>query len=198
MISVSRETRARLRAYAELIRKWNLAINLVSPSTIANLEHRHFEDSAQLFHLARPQAGNWVDLGSGGGLPGVVIAILSASTPLQISLVESDRRKAAFLSTVRRNLDLPNLSVINKRIETLDRQYHRYASARALASLQNLLPNLERQLAPKGEAWLLKGRAWKDEVDLARQAWSFDLTTFPSATDPESVVMKLRNIERHA
>ncbi|SDD46555.1 16S rRNA (guanine527-N7)-methyltransferase [Paracoccus isoporae] len=130
-------------------------------------------------------------------MPGVVVAILAHAQPLTVTLVESDRRKAAFLTTARRELDLSNLHIRCQRIETIPDAAHDFVSARALASVKNLLPNLARQLASQGEAWLLKGRSWRGEVELARQDWSFDMEVFPSATDPESVVLKLRNIERH-
>ncbi|TKW66774.1 MAG: 16S rRNA (guanine(527)-N(7))-methyltransferase RsmG [Paracoccus denitrificans] len=193
-MSVSRETEDLLRAYADLIRKWNKTINLVAPATLHDVQRRHIADSAQLFDLSDPAAGTWLDLGSGGGLPGVVVAILAREKPLQVTLVESDKRKSAFLGTVRRELRLSNLTVKSQRIETLANGSNNFVSARALAALVNLMPYLERQLASDGEAWLLKGRAWKAEVEEARRCWSFDLTTFDSATDPEAAVLKLRNI----
>lgn len=197
-MNVSRETDDLLRAYADLIRKWNPAINLVAPTTLAELETRHIEDSAQLYALAQPKSGRWMDLGSGGGLPGIVTAILARDLPVEFILVESDRRKSAFLSTARRELGLPHLKVENQQIEALVPSPHEYVSARALASLDNLLPQLHRQLASDGEAWLLKGKAWKQEVAAARKNWSFDLETFQSITDPDAAILKLRKIEQNA
>ncbi|MDO5605350.1 MAG: 16S rRNA (guanine(527)-N(7))-methyltransferase RsmG [Paracoccus sp. (in: a-proteobacteria)] len=197
-MSVSRETAELLAGYAALIRKWNPAINLVAPATLAGLEYRHIADSAQLFDLALPDGGSWIDLGSGGGLPAVVIAILARDHPVRFVLVESDRRKSAFLATARRELGLSNIAIENKRIEALVPAQHRYASARALAPLAELLPQLSRLLASTGEAWLLKGRSWREEVAEARACWSFDLQTYQSVTDPESAVLKLRNIEHNA
>ncbi len=194
---VSREAEELLKAYAGLIRKWNPAINLVAPGTLTDLERRHIQDSAQLYELARPQEGSWIDLGSGGGLPGIVVAILARDLPLTVTLVESDRRKSAFLQTCRRELNLSSLVVKSARIETLPESRFRFASARALASLQNLLPMLVAQLASNGEAWLLKGRSWKQEVEAAKAEFSFDLESFQSTTDPDSVVIKLRNIAQN-
>ncbi|MFD1795120.1 16S rRNA (guanine(527)-N(7))-methyltransferase RsmG [Paracoccus aurantiacus] len=197
-MDVSRETEALLSGYSALVKKWNPTINLVAPQTVADFQQRHIRDSAQLYKHAKPHKGSWIDLGSGGGLPGIVIAILAREHPVDISLVESDARKSAFLSTCKRELGLPRLTVKTKRIEALARSDHDFASARALAPLQKLLPMLFSQLASTGEAWLLKGRSWRQEVEDARTSWSFDLETYKSATDTESVVMKLRNIEPNA
>lgn len=194
-MNVSRETERLFNSYADLIRKWNPAINLVASATILDLESRHIEDSSQVFKLCRPEKGAWLDLGSGGGLPGVVVAILAKNDPLTITLVESDKRKAAFLSTVKRELGLKNLSVKSTRIEVLNAGNYRFVSARALAALDKLMPTLNRQLAQDGEAWLMKGRSWKAEVEAARRSWSFDLDSFPSVTDPEAAILKLRNIK---
>ena len=193
-MDVSRETEALLSRYADLIIKWNPAINLVAPGTLADLRRRHIEDSAQVFDLAKPQSGAWLDLGSGGGLPGIVMAILGRHLPLPVTLVESDRRKSAFLNTVRRELALENLTVKPQRIEQLEPGQYRFVSARALAPLPELLPMIARQLASDGEAWLLKGRSWQQEVEAAKSRWMFEIETYQSITDPESVVMKLRKI----
>ena len=194
-MNVSRETGKLFNSYADLIRKWNPAINLVASATIPDFESRHIADSAQVFKLSRPKHGSWLDLGSGGGLPGVVVAILAKNDPITITLVESDKRKAAFLSTVKRELGLKNLSVKSIRIEVLNAGNYRFVSARALAALDKLMPTLNRQLAQDGEAWLMKGRSWKAEVEAARRSWSFDLDSFTSVTDPEAAILKLRNIK---
>lgn len=193
-MSVSRETEDLLRAYADLIRKWNPSINLVAPATLPDLEDRHIADSAQLYDLSQPMAGSWLDLGSGGGLPGIVMAIHLQRHSVTVTLVESDKRKSAFLMTARRTLGLTNLEVKNQRIEALDRGGHDFVSARALASLDRLMPHLYRQLATDGEAWLLKGRSWEAEVARAADLWSFDLEHFQSRTDPDSAILKLRKI----
>ncbi len=197
-MDVSRETEMQFARYADLISKWNSAINLVAPGTLTDLRSRHIDDSAQLFTLANPRPGSWLDLGSGGGLPGIVIGILGRDVPLRVTLVESDRRKSAFLATARRELQLDNLTVKSTRIEQLEPGRFDYVSARALAPLSDLLPMISPQLASDGEAWLLKGRTWRQEVEAAQMGWSFDIETYQSATDPESVVMKLRNIAPNA
>ncbi|MCL4170695.1 UNVERIFIED_CONTAM: hypothetical protein GTU68_049362, partial [Idotea baltica] len=135
-LNVSRETFAALQAYAALLEKWNPKINLVSKSSLQDLWNRHILDSAQLFSLVQHPHNTWADLGSGGGFPGLVIAImaLESGSPDQVILIESDTRKAAFLRTVIRELGL-RASVINKRIEQVDPLDADVISARALADL---------------------------------------------------------------
>lgn len=113
-MTVSRETES-LQHYAALLRKWNPAINLIAPSTVADLETRHIADSAQLAKLSASAGDQWVDIGSGGGLPGIVMAILRPD--LDVTLIESDKRKCSFLRTCARELQLRNLKIVNARIE---------------------------------------------------------------------------------
>ncbi|UFM65862.1 16S rRNA (guanine(527)-N(7))-methyltransferase RsmG [Paracoccus sp. MA] len=194
MSNVSCETE-RLAAYAALLRKWNPAINLIAPSTLEQIESRHIADCLQLAEIARKSPGGWVDLGSGGGLPGIVLAIMRPDRPL--TLVESDQRKAAFLRNAIRELSLTGANVLTGRIEDLDRLDAANISARALAPLPRLMAYVERHLAPSGTAWLMKGRNWQSEVSEARRDWKFDLTTHPSATDPDAAILEITGI-RHA
>ncbi|MDO5528243.1 MAG: 16S rRNA (guanine(527)-N(7))-methyltransferase RsmG [Paracoccus sp. (in: a-proteobacteria)] len=194
MSDVSRETEALLARYEALIRKWNASINLVSPTTLPALRYRHIEDSRQLFPYAGLTTGKWLDLGSGGGLPGVVIAIEARELPIKITLIESDARKCAFLNTVRRELELSNLTIANSRIEAAPPAQADAISARALAPLPQLLAYTERHLAPGGSAILLKGRSWREEVDAARVSWQFDLETWPSATEEGAAILRLTNL----
>jgi 16S rRNA (guanine527-N7)-methyltransferase len=121
-VNVSRETMDRLKTYAHLLEKWNPRINLVSKSTIPDLWTRHIADSAQVFALAPHPVSHWVDLGSGGGFPGLVIAIIAnqGKSPLRVTLVESDARKSAFLRTVIRETGA-SARVINDRIDRRSR-----------------------------------------------------------------------------
>ncbi|RDW14588.1 16S rRNA (guanine(527)-N(7))-methyltransferase RsmG [Paracoccus thiocyanatus] len=192
-MSVSRETE-RLRAYASLLRKWNPAINLVAPSTLDRLETRHIADSLHLAELAESTPGGWLDLGSGGGLPGIVMAIMRPDFPL--TLIESDQRKAAFLRSVVRELSL-GAKVLCQRIEVLDGLDAANISARALAPLPQLMAYVNRHLHPAGTAWLMKGRNWRAEVAQARNNWTFDLKPHPSATDPDAAILEITGI-RHA
>lgn len=191
-MTASRE--ADLATLAALIRKWNPAINLVAPSTLSDLERRHIGDSLQLADLADKRAGLWLDIGSGGGLPGLVLAICHREC--KIRLVDSDRRKVAFLQTVIRELALENCTALSSRIEDLPPASAENLSARALAPLVRLMPYLARHLAQNGTAWLMKGRNWQAELEVARETWQFDVVVHPSTTDPASAILAIRDV-RH-
>ena len=190
--NVSRETLEMLEAYAELLKAWNPKINLVSPKTLDELWTRHFLDSAQLLSFAQ-DAKHWVDLGSGGGFPGAVVAIMGGPET-QVTLIESDQRKAAFLRAVAR--ETVGFKVIASRIEEAPPQNADVVSARALAPLSQLLPYVARHLAPGGRAILPKGRKAQDEIREALEHWRFDCETYPSKTDPDAVILTLGEIKR--
>ncbi len=193
MMDVSRETEL-LEAYAALLRKWNPAINLIAPKTVAQIESRHIADARQLSQISDKAQGNWTDFGSGGGLPGIVVAI--SRPDLAVELVESDQRKAAFLRNVIRDLSLSNAKVLCSRIEALDRLEAANISARALAPLPQLMAYVVQHLASDGTAWLMKGRNWQAEVAEARKLWTFDLVSHPSSTDPDAAILEITGI-RH-
>ncbi|MEM9966577.1 MAG: 16S rRNA (guanine(527)-N(7))-methyltransferase RsmG [Pseudomonadota bacterium] len=194
--NVSRETLERLRHFQALVEKWTRSINLVSKSSLGDLWQRHIIDSAQLFSLA-PTGGRWVDLGSGGGFPGLVVAILTADTPTphQVTLVESDQRKCAFLRTAIQTLSLA-VTVNAARIEQLQPLHADIISARALAELDMLLAYAHRHLSPAGVALLPKGAKWQDEEDVARKRWSYDCERINSRTHAEAAILRITNI-RH-
>lgn len=192
--NVSCETEEKLRQLEALVRKWNPAINLVSKSSIDLLWDRHIRDSAQICAHICP-TGHWVDLGSGGGFPGLVIAILAqgADEDLQLKLVESDQRKATFLRQAARELSL-DVTVLTHRIETCPPQSADKVSARALAPLTTLLGFASRHLAPSGTAIFPKGASWQQEVEAARKDWHFDIQVHASATDPEGALLAIKAI----
>ncbi|WP_134680904.1 16S rRNA (guanine(527)-N(7))-methyltransferase RsmG [Paracoccus ravus] len=192
-MSVSRETEL-LAAYAALIRKWNRAINLISPASMDDIEARHIADSVQLARISVSATGSWVDIGSGGGLPGVVMAICRPD--LDVSLIESDKRKCSFLRSVARELALNNLNVLNSRIEDAPSLFADNVSARALAALPLLVSYVTKHLRDDGRAWLMKGRNWRTEVALARLEWQFDCIPHGSETDPEAAILEISGI-RH-
>ena len=193
---VSRETIHRLEHLEALLRKWNPAINLVSQSTLSEVWTRHFLDSAQLLQMTGPSPQHWGDLGSGGGFPGLVVGILALeqAPDMRLTLVESDKRKAAFLLNAVRELQI-SATVAAVRIEALDPLGVEVLSARALAPLDVLLGFAKRHLLPEGVALFPKGKSWREEVALARQSWSFECEQKPSATDPDSVVLKIKGLQ---
>ncbi|MBN7783422.1 16S rRNA (guanine(527)-N(7))-methyltransferase RsmG [Ponticoccus gilvus] len=193
--NVSRETRERLALYDSLLKKWNPVINLVSPSTLTAAVDRHFRDSAQVYGLADLDWRRWTDLGSGGGFPGLVVAILAAGAghPGRVTLVESDQRKATFLRTVARETGVP-VEVQASRIEALAPQACDVISARALAPLPALFRLAHPHLAQNGRALFHKGAGWKKELDDARAEWRFDAKSHTSETSPEAVVLEVREL----
>ncbi len=195
--NVSRETLDRLRAYEALLRKWNPAINLVAKSTLDDIWSRHFLDSTQIYDLAPKSALSWADLGSGGGFPGIVVAILAASDerPLAMTLVESDQRKAAFLMAAARELGL-KLAVRADRIEALPPLNADVLSARALAPLDQLIGHAERHLSPEGVALFHKGANHAAELKQALEKWRFSYEASHSATDADAVIYQIMGVSR--
>ncbi|NBB96618.1 MAG: 16S rRNA (guanine(527)-N(7))-methyltransferase RsmG [Alphaproteobacteria bacterium] len=195
--SVSRETIERLTAFEALLRKWNSRINLVSPSSLDDIWDRHIVDSAQIFSLRPSRAGLWVDLGSGGGLPGIVCAILAQehSAETRLILVESDKRKSAFLTVCAQQFAL-SITVVSSRAEVVEPLHADIVSARALAPLPMLLPLVARHLNPKGVALLPKGKTHEAELEAARSGWQFETDSYPSLTDPQARILALKDIHR--
>ncbi|WP_420960547.1 16S rRNA (guanine(527)-N(7))-methyltransferase RsmG [Brucella sp. IR073] len=194
---VSRETAETLEAFETLFRKWNAAINLAAPSTLPELWERHILDSAQLFPLA-PQAMKWLDIGSGGGFPGVVLAILLKERDgASIDLVESNSKKAAFLRTAIAAAKAPG-RVHAERIETAGGKIGipDIVTARALASLKDLLLLAEPWLTGGATALFQKGRGYVREIEESRDAWDYDLIEHPSAIENGSVILQISNIRR--
>lgn len=189
LLNVSRETIDKFRAYLTLLEKWQARINLVANSTLAEAWQRHILDSGQLAAFYPPQTKNIMDVGSGAGFPGLVLAIMGGVT---VDLVESDQRKAVFLSTVIRELDLP-AKVHNQRIETLPQLFPDVITARALAPVPKLLKLIENQLSPEIVCLFLKGAAVQDELTNLRTYSTMDATTHPSLSGPTGVVLELKN-----
>lgn len=196
-LDVSRETFARLEAYAALLEKWNPKINLVSRESLGDLWVRHIQDSAQLYALAPNPCKIWADLGSGGGFPGLVIAIMALEhgTPAEVILVESDQRKATFLRTVIRELSLP-ARVICDRIERIPPLNADVLSARALADLTSLLGFAAQHLAPDGTALFPKGVQWEKELHAAQSQWNFTYHVDKSLTETGPVILTVKGVSR--
>ena len=186
-IDVSRETMDRLAAYVALVEKWQQRVNLVSASTLPDIWMRHIWDSAQLASLVPAGTGRILDVGSGAGFPGLVLATLCDA---EMHLVESDQKKAVFLQTVIRETGIRAI-VHNKRIETMPPLGADIISARALASLDRLLELLKDQLVPGTRCLFLKGA--RAEVELAALDTRSDITRrlHPSLTNPEAFMVDL-------
>lgn len=194
---VSRETFERLSEFERLFLRWNSRINLAANSTLSDFWTRHVIDSAQLWGHGR-NSRSWLDLGSGGGLPGIVIAILGTPTGLSMSLVESNNKKAAFLRSCGAELGL-SVEIVVERIEKIEpRRAPDCISARALAALPTLFDLTSRWLAPgtQAKALLHKGRDFQREIQQARDEWDFDLIEHVSVVDAMSRVLEVSNVKR--
>ena len=159
-LSVSRETLQRLYSYEMMVSRWNSTINLVSKTSLKDLWGRHIVDSSQIYSCAQPKAGLWLDLGSGGGFPGVVIAIIAKelSPKLEIVLVESDTRKCIFLRSVIRELGIC-ARVENSRIEAFELSNVSFLSARALANMNSLCGFAEKFVSRETDDSLSNSKA---------------------------------------
>lgn len=198
-LRVSRETSERLDHFSALFQKWAKSINLVAPSTLRDLWHRHIGDSAQIYQLS-PGPKRWVDLGSGGGFPGIITAIFLAElNDGWVHLVESNNKKAAFLR-VALNETGARGSVHPIRIESAPASIPSCdaISARALADLPLLLEYCApwMTMAGKPRAFFHKGRDYQQEVDKAVGRFQFDLIKHTSVIEPDSVVLEIANLSR--
>ena len=187
---VSRETAARLEAYGALLEKWNRSINLVSRAGTADLWRRHMLDSAQILDLIPAGSKRLVDLGSGAGFPGLVLAILGVEGG---ELIERDGRKCAFLAEAAR---LAGVSVIihNQRIEEMAPSPADVITARACASLEKLCHYAARFWAPHTCLIALKGAHIDEELTEATKCWSMQAERHPSLTDPKATVICIRQL----
>lgn len=189
---VSRETLDRLRAYADLLLKWQARINLIGPETIPNLWQRHFLDSAQVFPRLPQDTHRLVDMGSGAGFPGLVLAIMGVP---DVHLIESDQRKGAFLREAAR-ISGTTITLHNARIEKLPPLGADVVTARALAPLEKLLFWAEPHLAAHGQCLFLKGRGCEDELTTAAKEWNITYERFPSLSEPLATILHLKEVSR--
>ena len=196
---VSRETQERLERFAKLFLKWSKSINLIAPSTIEQLWTRHIIDSLQLRNVIEI-SGRWIDLGSGGGFPGIVTAILLAEEQEGwIDLVESNQKKCSFLrmalaETGGRGAVHPvRIENVAKTLPAPD-----FISARALAELDQLFEYVQPWTTRKPDIKLIfhKGRDYRSEVDKARGGWDFDLVEHQSVVETDSVILEIASLTR--
>lgn len=192
--NVSRETFSLLEIYGGLLEKWQTKINLISSSTIPDMWRRHFSDSWQLLSHLPVEKTTLLDLGSGAGFPGLVLALARPQT-LDVTLLESDLRKCFFLENVSRETFVP-VKVVCARIESLLEPKSRVITARALAALDPLLAYAFPLLEKGGFCLFLKGKGFEEEVEIARKRWDFCLEIFPSLTEGEGRILKISQLER--
>ncbi len=201
--AVSPETLARLQTYADCLALWQPRINLVAPSTLPDVWHRHIVDSAQILALAPPAPATWADLGSGAVFPGLVVAILFAgqtdTPPPKVTLVESDQRKCAFLAEVVRRTRLGPLISVDihcARIESASTRAKPdsvdVVSARALAPLDKLLGLAMPLLGPGSVGLFMKGRGAEAELVDAKRCWQFAYDEVASRTDADARIIRVR------
>lgn len=189
---VSRETLDRLKRYLECLERWQPRINLVGRATLADPWRRHMLDSAQLVRHLRAQDRVITDLGSGAGFPGMVLAIMGARG---VHLIESSRRKCAFLEEVARAVGA-DVTIHPARIGEIDPFGASVITARALAPLDELLDIASPFITKHSILLFLKGRTVKEELTRAQKAWTMRLTEIPSQTDSEGVILSLETITR--
>ncbi len=190
--SVSRETLERLEAYRDLLVSWNSKVNLVGDSTIGALWWRHMLDSAQLWPLIPESTGSVLDLGSGAGFPGLVLAIMGCP---EVHLVEADQRKAAFLREAARITGTP-VQIHAQRIEDVTAFPASAIVARALAPLDRLLTLVEPFLGPGTICLFLKGQNVGDELTATHKMWRIALDQRPSRTDPAATILCISEVRR--
>lgn len=200
ILPVSRETRERLERYVALLRKWQPAQNLVSPNTLNQIWQRHVADCAQLVAMF-PDTRRWMDLGSGAGLPGLITGILLADQPgAVVHCVEANQRKCAFLRTVIRETGAAAV-VHEGRIESVLKQWQEPVeriSARALASLKDLLDLSAPVLATGSIGTFHKGEDFEGELAEASKSWTLDLVRHKSMIDERSSIVEICRAERRS
>ena len=194
---VSRETSDRFELFAELVKKWNPKINLVSRTSLEELWTRHILDSLQIYQAVDDPRGHWVDIGSGGGFPGLIVAIMAKENNgiERLTLVESDQRKCAFLRTALRELECSGV-VVCDRIENLPPLDADILSARALSDLTALLEHAERHLSAEGLCVFAKGATWQKELKNAQTKWRFGCQIVNSVTNTAAATLKISGVSR--
>ncbi len=188
---VSRETLARLKAYAGLLTDWNTRHNLVSQSSLEDLWRRHFWDSAQLATLVPPDAKTLADLGSGAGFPGLVLAAMLPQ--LAVTLHEATLKKCTFLHTAAERMGL-HVAIENARMEDLSPRPFDAVTARACAPLPELLEYAHSFVGPNSVCLFLKGRNVGSELTGATKCWNMKVSQVPSQTDPSGAIVIVREL----
>lgn len=189
-VGISREILARLKAYVGMLEDWNARHNLVSAASLADVWRRHIWDSAQLARFIPPDARTLVDLGSGAGFPGLVLAALLRGR-VRVTLAESIAKKCRFLEAVRDRLDL-DVVIYNGRMEAWDGDSFDVVTARACAPLEKLLGYAQNFTRPGSICLFLKGQNLGGELTSARNSWKIEALQHPSLTDPSGTILEVR------
>ena len=190
---VSRETLDKLKSYSALLLKWNARINLVGRESEPDLWRRHILDSAQLLPLIPREAHSVADIGAGAGLPGLILSVLNTSA--QIHLIESDRRKAAFLREAIRVMQSTAI-VYESRVEEVDLPAQDVVVARACAPLDRLLEMAEKLISIHTVCLFPKGTQLEQELTAAHLRWKMQVRQVPSRTDPGGRILVLTEVAR--
>lgn len=197
--NVSRETISKLEQYAELLKDWNQKMNLVSRNSMEVLWERHILDSMQLINYVSPTIKTLVDIGSGAGFPGLILAILMQEKipDAKITLIESITKKTVYLKDMCERLKLSNVTVKNERVENLKIAAPEVITARAVAALDILCGYVSKINGNKTESLFLKGQSYKEEIAAAQKNWKFDLEIFPNRYSADGVVLKLSRLRKN-
>ena len=194
-LNVSRETINSLSEYEALLCKWNRKINLVSPNTLADLWVRHFLDCGQIINHVDASGKKWVDVGTGAGFPGLVVAVLLRDRKIDcdIILVEKNTKKVFFLNEVIRKLNL-NVKVVNNNIDTIEPLNADILTARAFSELKNLIGLSTRHRKERGVSLFLKGENYRLELDKTLNYWFFDYDVFDSLSNSAGKIIRVKKI----
>ena len=194
-LSVSRETINSLCEYESLLSKWNSKINLISKNTCSDIWSRHFLDSGQIIKHVDASRKRWVDVGSGAGFPGLVVALLLRDRKIdcELILVEKSSKKVFFLNEVIRKLDL-NVKVINDDIRAIDPLKADILTARAFSELNNLIQISHIHRKDSGICLFLKGENYRLELDKTLNYWFFDYDVFDSLSHSSGKIIRVKNI----
>lgn len=190
--AVPRETFEKLSAYHDLLLLWQKKINLISPKTIDEIWERHILDSCQFASLIVPRETSIMDIGTGAGLPGLILAILGFQS---ITLIDSDQKKCVFLQEASAKLDL-NVTILSQRVEQVKDKKTAVILSRALAPLHQLLAWSSPLLSPSGKCLFAKGENYAKEIEEALATWQFDVKVHPSITHADAKLLEISQLTK--
>lgn len=191
---VSRETILRLKTYQSLLETWQKKINLISSGSLPHIWERHFKDSLQVLEYLPHEKTSLIDLGSGAGFPGMVLGIACPDT-LEVTLIESDRKKCIFLEIVSRETKT-KLRILNSRIENKQDIQGDIITARGLAPLSLLFEYAFPLMKETSFCLFQKGKNVETEIEMAKKNWNFSLEIFPSLIDSTGSILKIEHLKR--